>query len=362
MANIAVNNEAEWLAIREQHIGGSEVASLFYEWLLPNGEVVVRHMFEPFGEGDEVLGCLGSFRTGYRLYMEKAGLLMPEDFGASDRVQAGKFLEPAIAAWAKDRWGWDKLQKVHRYITHDDVMGWGVSRDYEINEPGRPPVELKNIDYGMFRDKWELDDEDEIIGMPLQYQLQVQHEIGPSDSLYGYIVACVGGNKLYRGRIERHEGTQARIAEAITAFWSAAAEGIVPEWLADFGTVKEALANGMKDKVIEQKGRPELDLLIRRFNRWDGVIKRLTKRAEHIKAQIAQHFTDESTVLVTDEHRLSWPSYTRPAGISEPRVIEEKTWRMGLRISKNLPPKPKAARKTTTKTPAAAPQYEEVAA
>lgn len=356
MANIAVANEAEWLAIREQHIGGSEVASLFYEWLLPNGEIVVRHMFEAYGPDDEVLGCLGSFRTGYRLYMEKAGLLMPEDFGESERVQAGKFLEPAIAAWAKDRWGWDKLQKVHRYITHDGVIGWGVSRDYEINEPGRPPVELKNIDYGMFKDKWELDDEDEIVGMPLQYQLQVQHEIGPSDSPYGYIVACVGGNKLYRGRMERHEPTQERIAEAIAAFWSAVAEGIVPEWLADFGTVKESLATGIKDKTVDCTGMPSLDLLIRRFNRWDGVIKRLTKRAENIKAQIAQHFTDEATVMITNEYRCSWPSYTRPAGMSEPKYVEEKTWRMRLTLSKHKPVK---APKKTKAVPVAAPQFHE---
>jgi predicted phage-related endonuclease len=361
MANITVNNEAEWLAIREQHIGGSEITSLFYEWLLPNGEIVVRHMFESFNEGDEVLGCLGSFRTGYRMYMEKGGLLMPEDFGESDRVQAGKFLEPAIAAWAKDRWQWDKLQKVRRYMTHDDVMGWGASLDYEINVPGRPPVEFKNIDYGMFKDKWELDEDDQIVGMPLQYQIQVQHEIGASGADHGYIVACVGGNKLYRGRIDRHEPTQERIAEAILAFWAAAAEGIVPTWLADFDTVKETHANGLKDKTVERHGMPELDVLIRRFNRWDGVIKRLTKRAENIKAQIAVQFTDESTVLVTDEHRCTWPSYTRPAGWSEPKYVEGKTWRLRLTLSKLKPPK--APKKTTKKAPAAAPQYhEEVAA
>jgi predicted phage-related endonuclease len=204
MPNITVGNVEEWHAIREQHIGGSEVTSLFYEWLLPNGEVVVRHMFEHYGPDDEVLGCMGSFRTGYRLFMEKAGLLMPEDFGDSDRVQAGKFLEPAIAAWAKDRWQWDRLQKVHRYMAHDTVAGWGASLDYELNVTGRPPVEFKNVDYGIFRDKWELDDDDEIVGIPLQYQLQLQCQIGCANAESGYVVACVAGNKLYRGRVERH--------------------------------------------------------------------------------------------------------------------------------------------------------------
>jgi hypothetical protein len=62
-------------------------------------------------------------------------------------------------------------------------------------------------------------------------------------------------------------------------------------------------------------------------------------------------------VLLTDEHRLSWPSYTRPAGMSEPKYVEEKTWRMRLTVSK--PQAAKAPKKKKAAAPVAAPQFEE---
>jgi hypothetical protein len=137
------------------------------------------------------------------------------------------------------------------------------------------------------------------------------------------------------------------------------AEGTPPQHLADMDTVKESLATGIKDRTIEAKGEPALDLMIRRYNRWAGVLKSLAARHENIKAQIASHFTDEATVLVTDEHRCSWPSYTRPAGMSEPKEITEKTWRMRLTLSKIKPAKPAKPAKKTKAAPVASPQFNE---
>jgi predicted phage-related endonuclease len=201
-------------------------------------------------------------------------------------------------------------------------------------------VEFKNVDYGYFKDNWILED-DEVVGLPLQYNLQLQHQLGAAESEYGYIVACVGGNKLFRGRIYRHEPTQQRIAEAIEAFWTAVGEGREPAEYADFKTVASMLAFGEKEKTVDLTAVADIDVdqAIRKYLRLDGVIKRLEKRLDHRKAAFARFITDECTRAITQEFNISWPSYTRPAGMSEPKYVESATWRMGLRVSKKKPPK-----------------------
>src|SRR3990167_3524352 len=77
MTDIPIESEAHWHSLRSKHGGASEAAALYGEspWL-----------------------------TEFQLYHQKAGTLAPVDFSDNAAVNAGRFFEPAIAAWASEKW------------------------------------------------------------------------------------------------------------------------------------------------------------------------------------------------------------------------------------------------------------------
>lgn len=330
--SVPIPDEAAWHSIRESHIGGSEVASLFYRWLTPDGEEIVRHMFEEVPPDAELLECLSPFKTGYRLWQEKAGRLTPDTFAENERIQAGIHLEPALAEWSKTKWEWP-LRKVHRYLVHDDVDGWGASLDYELHGDGlsRIPVEFKNVDFGVFKSKWIVED-DEIVLPPLNYLLQVQHQIGACNTDHGWIVACVGGNKLYRGRIERHLPTQEKIASAIAWFWESVKRGTSPDHVADGDTVAKALAFGESGKLVDLTADEDFPMLCRKYLRLKKHIERMEVRLDHRKGRITAKLGDAVKAAGTG-FRVSWPSVTRPEKMIPARVQAALTYRGGLTIT-----------------------------
>ncbi len=331
--SVPIPDEAAWLAIRESHIGGSEVASLFYRWRLPDGEEAVRHLFEEVPQDATLLECLSPYKTGFRLWQEKAGRLAPDSFSENERVQAGTFLEPALAEWSGQKFGW-KIRKVRRYLQHDDVGGWGASLDYELHGDGMSgvPVEFKNVDGGMFRRDWMLDGED-IVLPPINYLLQVQHQMGASGADHGWIVACVGGNQLRRGRIERHEATQAKIAEAISTFWQAVKAGVEPVRVADYESVAKAYAVGDKAAAADLSSNPEVPVLCGQYLRLKRHIERVETRSENIKGRIAAA-VGEATKATTSGYKISWPTISRPEKVIPERVQAALTYRGGLTITR----------------------------
>ena len=333
MPSIPFKSEAEWLALRESHVGGSDVASLFYEWLLPDRTVRAFHMFEETPPGAVMLGCVSPYKTGFRLFNEKLGILMPEDL-TGERIAAGQFLEPALAAWAMDKWKW-RLRKVRRYLEHDAIPGWGASLDYEVHEEGAlgAPAEFKNVDFLVFRDQWHEDDEsDDIASPPLHINLQLQSQIGTTKADHGWITVCVGGNKLKRGRIDRHEATQQRIGEAVTAFWKAVREQQLPFAHADFDTVKEIYAGqSPREGDLDLTGQPAVDALCRRFLRWNDHLKFAKEFTDGLKARIGV-LMKEHRAFKSDRYRVTWPIINREEKMIPARLQKALTYRGGMAV------------------------------
>lgn len=237
---IVPHDREEWLSLRTSTVGGSEIASLFYLWQLADGSIAYLHLFERPPAGATMLGCVSRHTTGYRLWWQKAGEIPADDLDDNERVRLGRHLEAGIAMAAAEKWSM-RVRKVLRYERHQTIVGMGASRDYEEIAIGFPPVEIKNVDYLVFRDVWNANGDD-IDAPPLDITLQVQHQIGTGRirAGYGWIVACVGGSSLKRGRIERHNLTISKIEQAVAAFWRAVAAGTPPDAeLADFDTVAD---------------------------------------------------------------------------------------------------------------------------
>lgn len=330
MSAIPVPDEATWLSLREAHVGGSEIASLFYRWRYTDGTEAVHHLYETPPEGAVVLGCLSPFKSGYALWQEKAGRVPPTDLSQVEYVNAGTYLEPALAEWARNKWDW-KLRKVRRYLTHDSVKGWGASLDYEVVGEGMPPVEFKNADGFAFRDGWTVDGDD-ILMPPLNYVLQLQHQIGATGADHGWIVACVGGNKLMRGRIERHEPTLQRIGEAIEAFWRGVEQGVEPTWLADYEGVAEAYRYGTPGESVDLTADDDLPTLCAAYLDAKRVVEEAETALEMAKGRVAAKLGDAAKAMATG-YRISWPVIDRAEKVIPERIQKALTYRGGLTVT-----------------------------
>jgi predicted phage-related endonuclease len=331
MPTLKINDEAHWLTVRDQHIGGSDVAALFNRWRLPTGETVVLHAYEAVPEGALPIGSCSPYTTAYRLYLERSGILMPEGWNSSERMDAGTHLEPAIAAWSEAKYKW-KLRKVRRYHQHPTVEGWGASVDFEVHGPGMDPVEIKNVDGLIARNNWVIDDE-EVIGAPLHIALQLQHYIGAREAGRGWIVACVGGNELVRGMFQRHEATQERIAEAVSAFWAGVRAGIPPIETADYDAVSDELAYGNKTYApADLTGDVEASALAKRYLRLKAHGEFIEKVKDAAKAKLALKI-GLSTKAVGHDFKVTWPVIEREAKLIPAREQAAKTYRGGFTVT-----------------------------
>ena len=202
MTNIPVTDRVNW-------VGASEVAAL------PG------------------IDC-SPYMTGYGLYAIKAGLIQAEPL-EGDRIDAGNFFEPAIAAWASKKWDW-KIRRHRDYLRHPTIARMGASLDY-TTEPGSP-VEIKNVDGLIFRDQWQCEGE-EIIEPPLHIALQLQWQMACANEPMGWIVACVGGNRLVRGLFNARPKIQEAIATHGRAFWHMVDNKTPPaiDYLKDVATI-----------------------------------------------------------------------------------------------------------------------------
>lgn len=330
MSSIAINNEAEWLAIREQNIGGSEAAALFANWVI-SGESRVLHAYEPVDESALYAGSCSPYSNAYKLFLAKTGQLMPEDFN-SERMQAGTFLEPAIADWARSKFGM-KLRKVRRYHLHPEVKGWGASVDYEVHGPGMDPVEIKNVDGLVAKRDWVIEG-DEVVATPLHISLQLQHYIAARSAERAWIIANIGGNKLVRGEVKRHEPTIERLGAAITAFWKGVDSLVPPARCAEFEDVAEEHAFGGADNFIDLSTDYDLDALARRYKRVQRHLDFIETYQSNIKARIAQRVGGHSKAKLPS-FRVSWPVITREEKMIPARLQTAKTYRGGFTLTAN---------------------------
>lgn len=195
MTNIAVSERKFW-------IGASESAALF---------------------------GASPYTTKFELWHQKVGNIAVPNLDDVERIMAGQYLEPSIAAWAGAKWGMD-IRDVPDYRVSPSVGQMGCSLDFETNDGS--PVEIKNVDSLIFRDQWASDG-DIITDAPMHILVQIQHQLAcplpdhdrPERS---WLIVCVGGNRLYRMEVPRHDAMISRIEQEVKDFWYSVKAGVAP--------------------------------------------------------------------------------------------------------------------------------------
>jgi predicted phage-related endonuclease len=195
-----------WHAIRMLHVGGSEIAALYNEQ-------------RPFAQ------------SHFTLWQAKAGKIPPPTVEQEGRVKWGIYLEPHIAAWAADEFGW-KIKK-GGYVIDRQQRGMACSLDYVIEEPspaerehgftGPGVLQIKNSDLIEHSRSWMGDEP------PLWIILQLQHEAACAGFDWGFIVCLVGGNQLKRYGYKARPAVSDDLRRRVESFWTSVDEGKPPK-------------------------------------------------------------------------------------------------------------------------------------
>lgn len=237
MPSVPVTDEAHWHSLRARNIGSSDQAALW---------------------------ALSPHKTLFQLWHEKAGSLPPEDISGDLRVLFGRELERGIAHGIAKLHGLN-IRKVRRYIAHDRVEGMGASLDYEVaTDAGLVPMEVKNVDFLVWRDEWLHDgDEHE---PPLHIDIQVQHQLACTNRPFAFVAVLVGGNDPYLIKRPAQPAILAACEERTAAFWASIAERREPspDYTADLESLMRLRLDGAGG-IAAMHGHARLEQLMAQY-------------------------------------------------------------------------------------------------
>jgi len=284
----------EWLAMRKNYIGASEIAAL--------------------------LGFQADFQLSpLALYLVKRGEIEAPEIGG-ERIEWGNDFEDAICKAACRREGWE-LQPA-MFAVDDSTPGMSASLDRVIRPSekdiaagfvGPGTLEAMNVDFLQFREKW-LDDEP-----PPHILIQLQDQLACSGFLWGAVTACVGGNEYYVRRYLRHEGIIAEIRAAGTRFWDAVRAGELPEADGYEATTKALRAKypSLQQRTIDLSGDNELPGLCVRQKELAAQRKAIETEEERIKNTLRKKMGDAQLALIAGgikvSHSIGEDTPPRPA-------------------------------------------------
>ena len=230
--------------------------------------------------------------TAWSVHMEKRGVL-ESGFVASERSEIGQILEHGIARVAAKRLG-VKVRKVRDFMARGSL---GSSFDYEIVAPGHELdgwlLEIKNVDYLIFKDQWLDGQPPEHITIQTQTQLEVSRRPGT------VIAALVGGNDLKLLRVLRDAEMGSDLRWVADQFWIGIECEKEPE-LRPEDSENVMRLHGLSDpsKSIDARGDEHLRVMVAQYAALGAQAKELEESRSLIKAQILAEAKDASKLLV----------------------------------------------------------------
>ena len=176
----------EWLRVRRMGIGGSDVGAIMRQ---------------------------SPWATPLDVYLDKIGEAEPLE--ESDRMKAGRYLEPAIAEMFKD--GHPELKVVAdtkmRVHPKYDFMLANTDRLIKDEDGDLGVLEIKTAS-SWYSKTWEDS------SVPVQYYMQLQWYLAIMDADFGYFAILVDGYDYKEYRYDRDDALIAKMIDAAKHFWT----------------------------------------------------------------------------------------------------------------------------------------------
>lgn len=291
-----------WLAARRTGIGSSDAAALWGR---------------------------SRFRTPLKVWAEKRGAV-EDDATESRFIKAGRFLEPAVVAWFSEETGlgprvrapaagltlfrrWVERQAGGRFsllATPDRIISAPTAKEWVRLGVAEPPdgdgiLEIKTTSATMV-EAWG--DEP-----PLEYQIQVQHQMLTLGYEWAIIVCLIGGNDLRWFLVRIDEPFVERHLARCEAFWADVATGKEPE-----------AVEGDVEILRRIHKRPEQKEVHLSSEKWDRLDARYAASKANIEAD-TEIVKDTEAALIQAMFRAGANVAVLPSGASYSlSVVEHK--------------------------------------
>lgn len=297
---IPIENREQWLALRQQDVTASAIASLFI------GEDVETHM------------------TPYKLFMLKTGMIEEEsdepkidgdqiEFSAMGR---GSFLEDKAAdalRLLKPHWIVQKCQHYYR----DPIARLGATPDLLVNDPERGfgIVQIKNPERSVYHsDRWKADDD---FQPPLEYAVQTSVEADLTAATWAAVGAFVVGHKtIFRlFDVPIKPALAIRTREIVADFWRRVREN--DPYPPDYGRDGALIARLWSDDDGSETSIAASDDLLRK----------LELRDHFLAVEKAARAAEEARATIDAELRHLLKNAVR-GRLPDGRIVEAKTTRV----------------------------------
>ena len=307
---ITPDSHEHWLQLKSQDITSTEISALF-------GISPYSTLFEMW-------------------HQKKAGEVV--NIESNERMLWGNRLEDAIAQGIAEDLD-IKVRPLKTYHRHDSVKGMGSSFDYEIyDHPDGPGLfEIKNVDYLVYRDKWD-DDE-----APPHIESQHQHQLEVNDYNWGIIGCLVSGNTMNYIKRERNRAVGAAMRKKVEEFWISIVENKPPE--PNFETDAAfviSLYGESNDWLIDVSDDEDMAQLIETFYDLNIKVKDLSELKEQTKAKILSTVQGGAKKITCGNFSISCgrTKDTPPMKITKDMIGDEVGGRQGYRMFRAFKKKP----------------------
>lgn len=260
----------EWLNWRTSGIGGSDVSIIF---------------------------GLNKFRSVYQLWLEKTGQVIPVE-EENDYTHFGTILEPIVKAEFTRRTGL-KIRSRNAILQSEEYPFMLADLDGVIYENGEMCIFEAKTASTYKKEIWEE-------GVPVEYQLQIQHYMAVTGAKKTYIAALVGGNQFFYYEVFRDEELINIIIQVEKEFWQEnVKQGIE---LAPDGS--EATTKYLNQKYSNSNGNavelpPDaLDLCVS-YENLSEQLKAVEKRRDAVANQL-KAYLKENEVGIVGDRKISW--------------------------------------------------------
>lgn len=286
-------NRDTWLDARRLGIGSSDAASLFEREILE----------ESNGEERPFLSRLG-------LYAVKTGAAVEDDLASNSRVKWGNRLEAAVADAFREEFGAAfkpldpftiyRRADVPMHATPDRIVAGDAGEAAAI-------VECKTAGAEKAKRWGESGDES---GVPLKYQIQVQHQLAVLGLKVAYVAVLIGGNDFRHYRIEANADFERALVRRVREFWRAVDNREAPEpGPLDLDVVRSLYRNAKVGSSV-RLDTPDADALLDQYERAKAAAKQAEAEAASAQSSLMAMLGEHEEGVLPSGRTVLWRATT----------------------------------------------------
>lgn len=267
------------------------------------------------------------FTTRFELWSLKAGKLDAKDIDDDEAVRRGRLLEPvAVQLMREVRPHWQITHNTGRHTVYfrDPAARLGATPDVIAIDPerGKGVVQIKSVEAGTFRRKWQA--EDGLIEPPLWIALQAIVEGYLTGSEWAAIAPLVISHGIDMPIIDVPiiPAVIERLKEESLEFWRSVEAGEPPaaDFYRDADVIERMYARDEGEEIDLSKDNRILDLIAQRHE-LRAKAKQASEELAAVDAEIKHKMAGASLAHLAGGAKITWRQQRRAAFSSPAQMI-----------------------------------------